>query len=39
MQLGEKRRLWIPPELAYLGQPGRPQGLLVYDVELVAIAP
>jgi FKBP-type peptidyl-prolyl cis-trans isomerase len=39
MKLGEKRRLWIPPELAYLGQPGRPQGILVYDVELVAIMP
>lgn len=39
MRLGEKRRLWIPPELAYRGQPGRPQGILVYDVELVAIMP
>lgn len=39
MQIGEKRRFWIPPELAYARQPGRPQGLLVYDVELVAISP
>jgi peptidylprolyl isomerase len=34
---GEKRRLWIPEELAYKGKPGRPQGMLVFDVELLAI--
>ena len=34
---GEKRRLWIPEELAYKGQPGRPQGMLVFDVELIEI--
>jgi len=39
MVLGEKRRLWIPPDLAYARQPGRPQGMLVYDIELVAISP
>jgi peptidylprolyl isomerase len=39
MVLGEKRRLWIPAELAYARQPGRPQGMLVYDIELVAIMP
>lgn len=39
MRLGEKRRFWIPPELAYARQPGRPQGLLVYDVELLVISP
>jgi len=32
---GEKRRFWIPEELAYKGQPGRPQGMLVFDVELI----
>lgn len=37
MVVGEKRRLWIPEELAYQGQPGRPQGMLVFDVELIAI--
>ena len=37
MVVGEKRRLWIPDELAYKGQPGRPQGMLVFDVELVEI--
>jgi hypothetical protein len=33
---GEKRRLWIPEELAYKGQSG-PQGMLVFDVELLEI--
>jgi peptidylprolyl isomerase len=35
---GEKRRVWIPEQLAYKGQPGRPQGMLVFDVELVKIS-
>ena len=39
MVVGEKRRLWIPQELAYAGQQGRPQGMLVFDVELVDIFP
>jgi FKBP-type peptidyl-prolyl cis-trans isomerase len=34
---GEKRRLWIPEQLAYRGQRGAPQGLLVFDVELIKI--
>ncbi len=34
---GEKRRLWIPETLAYAGRPGRPQGMLVFDVELLSI--
>jgi len=34
---GEKRRLWIPEELAYKGRQGRPQGMLVFDVELLDI--
>ena len=33
---GERRRLWIPPELAYRDRDG-PSGMLVYDVELVRI--
>jgi peptidylprolyl isomerase len=37
MVVGEKRRLWIPEELAYQGQPGKPAGMLVFDVELLAI--
>jgi FKBP-type peptidyl-prolyl cis-trans isomerase len=37
MTAGEKRRLWIPQDLAYRGQPGRPAGMLVFDVELIEI--
>ncbi len=40
MVAGEVRRLWIPGRLAYddIDQPGVPKGLLVFDIELVAIA-
>ena len=34
---GEKRRFWIPGRLAYDGVPGRPQGMLVFDIELIRI--
>ena len=34
---GEKRRFWIPEELAYKGAPGKPQGMLVFDIELLDI--
>ena len=34
---GETARLWIPEELAYKGRPGAPQGMLVFDVELLEI--
>ena len=36
---GEKRRFWIPANLAYGENPGggRPGGLLVFDVELIDI--
>jgi peptidylprolyl isomerase len=37
MVVGEKRRLWIPSKLAYDGRPGKPQGMLVFDVELLDI--
>jgi peptidylprolyl isomerase len=36
MVVGEKRRFWIPEDLAYKGQAGAPQGTLVFDVELVS---
>ena len=36
MVVGEKRRFWIPEELAYGGQRD-PRGMLVFDVELIAI--
>jgi FKBP-type peptidyl-prolyl cis-trans isomerase len=36
---GEKRRFCIPAELAYgnSSRPGAPQGLLVFDIELIRI--
>ena len=39
MVAGEKRRFWIPQELAYNGQPGRPAGMLVFDVEMLEVVP
>jgi FKBP-type peptidyl-prolyl cis-trans isomerase len=36
---GDRVRLWIPEELAYKGASGRPQGMLVFDVELLEIKP
>ncbi len=36
MVIGEKRRFWIPQELAYRGR-REPFGMLVFDVELFAI--
>jgi FKBP-type peptidyl-prolyl cis-trans isomerase len=37
MVVGEKRRFWIPARLAYEGKPDKPQGVLVFDVELLDI--
>lgn len=40
MVVGEKRRFWIPQELAYgpaVPGSGRPGGMLVFDVELLEI--
>jgi peptidylprolyl isomerase len=34
---GEKRRMWIPSALAYNGEARRPQGNIVFDVELIKI--
>jgi peptidylprolyl isomerase len=39
MSPGEQVRFWIPAELANKGQPGRPQGMLTFDVELLEIKP
>jgi FKBP-type peptidyl-prolyl cis-trans isomerase len=33
---GERRRFWIPEELAYKGKEGRPAGMLVFDDELIS---
>mgnify|MGYP001997438918 CR=1 FL=1 len=37
MTIGEERRFWIPENLAYKGRQGAPQGMLVFDVELLEI--
>ena len=37
MSEGAKWRLWIPEALAYQGMPGRPAGMLVFDVELLEV--
>ena len=34
---GEKRRFWIPESVAYQGRPGKPAGMLVFDIELLDI--
>lgn len=39
MAVGEKRRLWIPEKIAFAGQPGRPKGMVVFDVELLGYEP
>ena len=36
MTVGEKTRFWIPSNLAY-GDNGRVPGMLVFDIELLAI--
>lgn len=38
MVVGEKARFWIPVDLAYKGMPGKPAGMLVFDVELLDIS-
>jgi peptidylprolyl isomerase len=38
MVVGEKRRAWVPEELAYKGRTDRPQGMLVFDIELIAFS-
>jgi peptidylprolyl isomerase len=35
---GDKALFWIPEKLAYGGRVGSPQGMLVYEVELLKIA-
>lgn len=37
MNVGEQTRFWIPKELAYNDMPGKPQGMLVFDVELLEV--
>ena len=35
MTVGETRRCWLPENLAYQGQAGRPRGMVVFDIELL----
>lgn len=35
MAVGERRRCWVPEDLAYRGEEGRPAGTVVFDVELI----
>jgi len=37
MVVGEKTRFWIPSKLAYGNDRRKPQGMLVFDVELISI--
>ena len=37
MRVGEKTRFWIPSNLAYGSDRTKPQGMLVFDIELIAI--
>ncbi len=39
LSVGDTMRFWIPDTLAYKGSPEKPQGMLVFDVELVSIKP
>ena len=39
MGIGEKRRCWVPQDLAYRGAAGRPTGTVVFDVELIDFIP
>ncbi|MBK7075450.1 MAG: FKBP-type peptidyl-prolyl cis-trans isomerase [Myxococcales bacterium] len=39
MVVGDRARVWVPVELAFNHEPGRPAGPLVFDLELLAIEP
>ena len=39
MVVTEKRRCWVPQDLAYRGAAGRPTGMVVFDIELLATYP
>ena len=39
MTVGETRRCWVPQDLAYRGQAGRPLGTVVFDIELLDMRP
>jgi FKBP-type peptidyl-prolyl cis-trans isomerase len=35
MTVGESRRCWVPEDMAYRGQAGRPKGMVVFDIQLL----
>jgi len=37
MKVGDRFRFWIPVDLAYNNQPGKPAGMLVFDIELLDV--
>ena len=37
MREGEIRRFWIPAKLAYADDVSKPQGMLVFDIELIEV--
>jgi|SRR5689334_1124543 len=37
MTVGETRRCWVPQQLAFNGQAGRPTGTVVFDIELIDV--
>ena len=37
MKAGEKTRFWVPAKLAYPNDPSKPQGTMVFDIELLEI--
>jgi len=39
MTRGEKRRCWVPEDLAYRGQAGRPKGTVLFEIELLDTRP
>jgi peptidylprolyl isomerase len=39
MGVGAKWRVWVPDELAYRGAPGRPQGMLVFELQVLEVLP
>src|ERR1044071_6957653 len=39
MTVGETRRCRVPQDLAFKGQPGRPAGTVVFDIELLDVRP
>ncbi len=37
MTVGERRRFWMPENLAFKSAPGKPQGMCVFEIELLQI--